>query len=51
MENKTGHWKEVAWSHWNKLMEGLRLGLRTVEQGFRVKEKGLQLLLLWEMGN
>lgn len=30
-------------------MEGLRLGLQTFEQGFRMKEEKL-VLLLWEMG-
>ena len=46
-----GHFKEVAWSYCNKLMEGLRLGLRTFEQGFRMKEERLQFYCFgrWEV--
>lgn len=32
---------QVACSHLSKLKEGLRLGLRTFEQGFRMKGEGL----------
>lgn len=44
-----GESKEVACSHRSKLVEGLRLELRTSVQDFRVKEEGLQLSLFWEM--
>lgn len=32
-------------------MEGLKLGLRIFEKGFRMKEKVLQVLLLREVGS